>query len=134
LSQLPASFLLLSLAERIRRRDILLAACGALIVLGTSLIVFTNGLWIAAGTAVIGFAGAGCFIILLAVPPSLSHPQDLHRVTAAMFTTSYTMAVVVPLMSGAIWDLSGVPAVAFAPIAICGLALIMIALSTRAIR
>jgi CP family cyanate transporter-like MFS transporter len=44
-----------------------------------------------------------------------------------MFTISYTCAVIVPVMSGLSWDLSGIPATAFVPIALCGLVLIMLA-------
>ena len=57
----------------------------------------------------------------------LAAPDDVHRVTAAMFTISYSCAVIVPVLSGLIWDLSGIPASAFVPIALCGVALIALA-------
>ena len=44
-----------------------------------------------------------------------------------MFTISYTCAVIVPVISGAAWDLTGIPAMAFAPIAVC--CIVLIALS-----
>jgi CP family cyanate transporter-like MFS transporter len=36
--------------------------------------------------------------------------------TAAMFTISYSCAVIAPIISGLAWDASGIPAAAFAPI------------------
>jgi CP family cyanate transporter-like MFS transporter len=57
----------------------------------------------------------------------LAEPDDVHRVTAAMFTISYSCAVIVPIISGAAWDLTGLAGAAFAPIAISGVLLIVLA-------
>ncbi|MEP7032255.1 MAG: MFS transporter, partial [Pseudolabrys sp.] len=65
--------------------------------------------------------------LVLALPPLLSPPDDVHRVTAAMFTISYSCAVVVPVISGLLWDLSGIAAMSFVPIALCGLVLVVLA-------
>ena len=43
---------------------------------------------------------AAILILVLALPPLLSPPDDVHRVTAAMFTISYSCAVIVPVISG----------------------------------
>ena len=51
----------------------------------------------------------------------------MHRVTAAMFTISYSCAVIVPVISGMAWDHSGIPAMAFLPIALCGIVLVILA-------
>jgi len=40
-----------------------------------------------------------------------------------------TAAVVVALLCGAAWDLSGVPALAFVPLAVCALTLVAIAVA-----
>jgi CP family cyanate transporter-like MFS transporter len=66
-------------------------------------------------------------VLVLALPPLLAKPDDVHRVTAAMFTISYSCAVIVPIISGAAWDLSGISATAFAPIALSGVLLIVLA-------
>jgi MFS transporter, CP family, cyanate transporter len=58
----------------------------------------------------------------------------VHRVTAAMFTISYSCAVIVPVISGALWDLSGIPALAFLPIALCGILLIVLAPAINHVR
>jgi CP family cyanate transporter-like MFS transporter len=44
-----------------------------------------------------------------------------------MFTISYSCAVIVPIISGLSWDLSGIPATAFLPIALCGFLLAILA-------
>jgi CP family cyanate transporter-like MFS transporter len=44
-----------------------------------------------------------------------------------MFTISYTCAVIVPVISGLAWDLTGVSFMAFAPIALCGALLMALA-------
>jgi CP family cyanate transporter-like MFS transporter len=44
-----------------------------------------------------------------------------------MFTISYTCAVIVPVISGLSWDLSGIPAMAFLPITLCGFLLAILA-------
>ena len=46
---------------------------------------------------------------------------------AAMFTISYSWAVVVPVISGMAWDVSGVASSAFLPIALCGILLVILA-------
>jgi hypothetical protein len=44
-----------------------------------------------------------------------------------MFTISYSTAVLVPAASGLLWDLTGVPGMAFAPTAVCAIMLAAVA-------
>jgi CP family cyanate transporter-like MFS transporter len=90
-------------------------------------IVYGSGPWIVAAASLQGFANAAVLILVLALPPLLSPPDDVHRVTAAMFTISYSCAVVVPIISGAAWDLSGIASFAFLPIGLCGILLVILA-------
>ena len=131
LGQLPASFMLLPFAGRLERSAWPYAAFGALCVLGAAGIVFSSGWWVVLATSLIGFAAAGVLILGFALPALLAAPDDVHRLSAAMFTVSYTGAVVVPVISGALWDQTGVPATAFAPIALCGIVLMALAPSVR---
>ena len=75
-----------------------------------------TGWVIVAAAAALGFSGAATLTLMLALPPLLSAPDDIHRMTAAMFTISYSCAVIAPIISGLAWDASGIPAAAFAPI------------------
>ncbi|MGH6682990.1 MAG: CynX/NimT family MFS transporter [Pseudolabrys sp.] len=132
--QLPASALLLAVAGRLERKAWPYVVCGLLCVLATAGIVFGSGAWIVASATLQGFAASAILILILALPPLLSAPDDVHRVTAAMFTISYSCAVIVPVISGLAWDLSGIASFAFAPIAICGIILVVLAPAINHVR
>jgi len=132
--QMPASFLLLAVAGRLERKAWPYVACGLLCVIATGGIVFGSGAWIVAAATVQGFAASAILILILALPPLLSAPDDVHRVTAAMFTISYSCAVIVPVISGLVWDLSGIASLAFAPIVICGIILVVLAPAINHVR
>jgi CP family cyanate transporter-like MFS transporter len=125
--QLPASFILLAVAGRLERSAWPYVTCGLLCLIATGGIVFSSGVWIVVSAAVVGFAAAAILILVLALPPLLSPPDDVHRVTAAMFTISYSCAVIVPVISGALWDFSGTASMAFLPMALCGILLVILA-------
>jgi CP family cyanate transporter-like MFS transporter len=103
-------------------------------VCGTAGVVFGSGLVVVAAATVIGFAAASILVLALALPPLLAQPDDVHRVTAAMFTISYSCAVIVPVISGLAWDMSGVAALAFLPIALCGVVLAVLAPAINHVR
>jgi CP family cyanate transporter-like MFS transporter len=137
LGQLPASFLLLAAAGRLERRLWPYAASGLLTLVGFAGIVLGTGGWVVAATLLLGFSLSFVLILALALPPLLGAPENLHRLSAAMFTISYSCAVIVPVVSGLAWDLSGIPAIAFAPMAAAALGLIALTptldLSRRAV-
>ena len=78
-----------------------------------------GGTWVVIGAAVWGCFGAAVLVLVLALPPLISPPEDVHRVSAGMFTISYSCAVIVPIISGAFWDLSGWTLAPFIPIVAC---------------
>lgn len=127
IGQLPASILLLAFAGRLERKAWPYVACGLLGMTATAGIVFGSGPWIVAAASLQGFSNASVLILVLALPPLLSPPDDVHRGTAAMFTISYGCAVIVPVISGMAWDLSGFAISAFAPIGLCGIILVILA-------
>jgi CP family cyanate transporter-like MFS transporter len=96
-------------------------------VVSTAAVVFGNGPVVVLGASVLGFSVAAILVLVLALPPLLTHPDDVHRVTAAMFTISYSCAVIVPIISGALWDWTGIDRLAFAPIGFAGILLILLA-------
>jgi CP family cyanate transporter-like MFS transporter len=132
--QLPASALLLAIAGRLERKAWPYVVCGLLCIVATAGIVFGSGAWVVASATLQGFAASAILILILALPPLLSAPDDVHRVTAAMFTISYSCAVIVPVISGLAWDVSGIASLAFAPIAICGIILVMLAPAINHVR
>jgi CP family cyanate transporter-like MFS transporter len=133
-SQLPASFILLAFASRLELKVWPIVGCGILCMLGTAGIIFGSGPVMVAGAGLLGFSAAAILVLVLALPPLLAEADDVHRVTAAIFTISYSCAVVVPIISGALWDWSGIAALAFAPIGAAGLLLILLAPSISHVR
>jgi CP family cyanate transporter-like MFS transporter len=121
--QLPASLLLLPLAGRLERRAWPYLASGlvslAAIVGLVSMVGPATYFW----AAVLGFSDASALIVGLTLPPLLCHHDDVARTAAGMFTISYGSAVVIAVVCGAAWDLSGVPAAAFVPLALCAIGL-----------
>jgi CP family cyanate transporter-like MFS transporter len=102
-------------------------ACGAACLAGLLAIVGPGDVWVIVGTAVWGCAGAAVLVLVLALPPLISPPEDVHRVSAGMFTISYSCAVVVPIISGLLWDVTGWTLAPFIPMVICMLVLIGLA-------
>ena len=127
IGQLPASFVLLAIAGRLERKTWPYVICGLVCVVATGGIVFGSGVWIVVAASLQGFAAAAILVLILALPPLLSAPDDVHRVTAAMFTISYSCAVITPVISGLAWDLSHIASTAFAPVALCGIILVALA-------
>jgi CP family cyanate transporter-like MFS transporter len=134
LGQLPASFILLAVAGRLERKAWPYVACGVLCAAATAGIVYGTGVWVVVSAAAQGFGGAAVLILLLALPPLLSPPDDVHRLTAAMFTISYSCAVIVPVISGLLWDITGIAAMAFVPITLCGILLVFLAPAINHVR
>jgi CP family cyanate transporter-like MFS transporter len=66
------------------------------------------------------------FTLALALPPLLSAPADLARVSAAIFAICYSEALLVSVLSGAAWDLGASPRFAFVPIAASALPLLFV--------
>jgi CP family cyanate transporter-like MFS transporter len=132
--QMPASLLLLLVGHRLELRAWPYIVNGLFCVCGVAGLVFGSGVVVVTAAALIGFACASILILALALPPLLAPPDDVHRVTAAMFTISYSCAVIVPVISGLAWDLSGVAGLAFLPIAVSGIVLAILAPAINHVR
>jgi MFS transporter, CP family, cyanate transporter len=125
--QLPASFVLLAFARQLELKVWPIVGCGVVGTVATLMIIFGSGPVIVAGATMVGLCCASILVLVLALPPLLAKPDDVHRVTAAMFTISYSCAVIVPIISGAAWDLTGISGTAFVPIALSGVLLMVLA-------
>jgi CP family cyanate transporter-like MFS transporter len=132
--QLPASGLLLVFASRLELKAWPYVASGLMTILAVAGVVFGSGPIVVAAATMIGFCASSVLILALALPPLLAPPDDVHRVTAAMFTISYTWAVVVPVISGMLWDTSGIAGMAFLPIAACGIILAVLSPAINHVR
>lgn len=130
--QLPASLLLLVVARRLERKAwpyivsglvSLLCLVGFVTMVGPATIVWA---------ALLGFSDAAALIVGLTLPALLCRPQDVARTSAGMFTVSYGGAVIIAIASGALWDATRIPALAFVPIGLCAIGLAAAAFALRA--
>jgi hypothetical protein len=124
--QVPASFALLAVAGRLERRALPFIISGALMLSCLAGLVSTASGWTVAFAGVLGFLTAVVLTLGFALPPLLSVPAGVARMSAAMFTISYSEALVVAVLSGAAWDFGGSPQFAFLPIAISALPLLFV--------
>jgi CP family cyanate transporter-like MFS transporter len=131
LGQIPASFLLLAVAGRLERAIWPHIVCGAGSLAAIVGIAVLSGPGIVACAGILGFFAAAILILMLALPPLLAPPDDVHRVSAAMFTISYSCAVITPVFSGLLWDLTGVAWAAFVPLGLCAVLLMALAPTIR---
>ena len=131
LGQLPASLLLLAVAGQIERRTWPYTLCGMLCLASVLGLVFAPGIGIVAAAGLLGFAAGGTFVLILALPPLISPPGDVHRISAAMLTIAYACAVIVPILSGLAWDVTGQGALAFLPIGACAVVVLILAPTIR---
>jgi CP family cyanate transporter-like MFS transporter len=131
LSQLPASFLMLGVAGRLVKQPWAYRATGALALISVVGMMVTNGAWIVVWAGILGFVTAITLILALALPSVLGAPDDVHRTSAGMFTISYSVAMVLSVVGGWLWDLTHTPFAGIAPVALCGLVVIALASTVR---
>jgi len=122
-AQLVASLILLATADKLQQRAWPYLVFGPLALAGVFGIVLGHGYWLVAAAALVGFSLSITFVVTLALPPILSPPGEIHRLAGGMFTISYSCAVIIPIICGAFWDLTGIPWTAFIPVGLCGLTL-----------
>jgi CP family cyanate transporter-like MFS transporter len=123
ISQLIASFVLMATARWLHRRAASYLVFGLLPAFGVLGIVLLDGVWVVLAAAVTGFSLAATFVVTFALPPVLAPPDDVHRMAGGMFAIAFAIAVIVPVICGALWDLTGVPWTVFLPAGVCALTL-----------
>lgn len=126
ITELPGSFAVLALASRVERRHWPYVGAGLCLVLNLVWLSTSGGIWTITAAGTLGFFSGVTLATGLMLPPLLSKPSEVARVAAAMFTLSYTFAMVSSIVGGAVWDLLGHPRFAFLMLAVCALPLIVI--------
>lgn len=133
-AQMPASFILLFIAQRLELRAWPHIISGLVILVCLAgMMVPIDALTIACAAA-FGFCIASVLTLALTVPALMSLPADVARNSAAVFTLSYIISVLVNLSSGIAWDLTGYPASCFIPGAVCAVLLSVSAARLKAER
>jgi len=131
LGQIPMSLLLIAFARRLEGKAWPLVVSGVASVACIIGIVASAGPATVASAAALGFFAGGGFALGLTLPPLLSPPREVARVSAAMFTISYAGTMLISVLSGFAWDLSGSARFAFLPIALSAVPLILLILTIK---
>jgi MFS transporter, CP family, cyanate transporter len=123
-AQIVTPFILIGMAERMQRRAWPFLIFGPVLLVSFLGIMFVpSTLIIMVCAALVGVTTAITLVATLALPPLLAAPVDLPRTAAGMFTVSYTCAIIIPTVSGALWDATGTPWTAFVPLCVCAVAM-----------
>ena len=126
-TQLVALVVLMLMANRLQQRAWPFLIFGPMLLAAFLVIIFASSAAAIIGAAgLVGFTTAITLTAILALPPALSTPGDLPRTVAGMFTISYATAIIVPTISGALWDLTGKPWTAFVPLCLCAATLTLL--------
>lgn len=131
IGQLPASLALLLWARRLGGSKTTIVLMQVLGLLGIAVFVAAHSPLAILGAGVIGFCSAFTLIVTLALPPQIASAGDVPRLSAGTFTIGYSLSCVVPLVGGALWDATAIPAAAFLAAAASGAIVLATALSFR---
>ncbi|HTY65466.1 MAG TPA: MFS transporter [Alphaproteobacteria bacterium] len=115
LGQVPGSLAMLGLAGRLaghRTTYVTTALLTFASLLGMTLL---TGVWVVVSAALVGMITAVALVLAFALPILLSPPDDVHRMSAGMIAIGYSCAMITPTLGGFLWDASGIPFAAFAP-------------------
>jgi CP family cyanate transporter-like MFS transporter len=119
--QLPTSILITVFAHKLAGRRWPFIFFGILCVTGISGWLLapasTALLWV----GMLGAGSSGVFLLGLALPPLLAPEHDVAGYTGLLLTLGYISAFCGPLIGGGLWDLSGIPALAFLPVILASL-------------
>jgi CP family cyanate transporter-like MFS transporter len=126
--QLPASFIMLGMAPRLVRVPAAYITVGMLNLIAVIGMALMPGWPVIAWAGLLGFADAAGLILVLALPPLLSAPEDVHRLASAMFTISYPCAVLTSVLGGYLWDMTQISWIAFVPIGLAAAVLAILPL------
>jgi len=74
----------------------------------------------------LGASSALVFTLGIALPPLMAGPERVARLTGVTLSLNYCVAFVGPFLGGELWDLFHLPFLAFLPVAIAGLLLIIL--------
>lgn len=113
--QLPSSFLLALYARQLSARRLPVVIAGAAGAAGLAGLLLLSGWVMVSAAALIGAATAYVLIWSLGLPAILARRERIPQLSAGIFTIGYLLAFLSPLVGGALWDLTAVPASSLLP-------------------
>jgi CP family cyanate transporter-like MFS transporter len=128
--QVPSSVLIAVFSRRLIGQRWPFVVAGSAMLLAVLAFLTMPGGWAIAWAGMFGLTAGGVLVLILAMPPLIA-PDDVHRLSAGMFTVSYTCSFLGPLLGGAAWDATGLPWTAFLPSAVGALAVVSLPWTLR---
>ncbi|HLZ28667.1 MAG TPA: MFS transporter [Chloroflexota bacterium] len=114
--QVPASAVIALVPLRVLARRSTSIAVGVAIVVALAAVIGLPGTPTVVAAGVFGFCAAYILVLSFALPALLVGAADVPRLSAGMFAISYTLAFLVTLVAGALWDATHLAASAFLPV------------------
>lgn len=125
-AQLPASIGVTFFAQRLvgQRWPFLVSGgvCTLAIVAWAVTPAALEVLWV----ALLGGSSALVFTLGVALPPLLAKPEQVVRLTGITLSLTYGVAFIGPLIGGRLWDVFHLPIVAFLPVAVASVTLMLL--------
>jgi CP family cyanate transporter-like MFS transporter len=119
-AQVVALIILFVSANRLQRSAWPFVLFGPLMLVAFLMLIFdSSAAGIVGAAGLIGLTSAVTLPPMLALPAFICAPGDIARTAAGMFTVSYTTAIIIPTLCGALWDATGKPWTAFVPLCVC---------------
>ena len=125
-AQLPVSLGVTLVAQRIAGRRWPFIAAGIISAFAIVGWIFTPAMLQPLWAALLGGSGALVFTLGIALPPLLASPHEVGRLTGITLSLTYGVAFVGPFIGGVLWDLFNLPALAFVPVVIASIMLIVL--------
>jgi CP family cyanate transporter-like MFS transporter len=113
--QIPASIAVGLIPMRVLGTRAASWLVAALIVAALAGVLAFGGAFAVAGAALLGFSAAYVLTLSFALPALSAPPAEVPRLAAGTFTLGYSISFVTTLLSGAAWDATHQPAIAFLP-------------------
>jgi CP family cyanate transporter-like MFS transporter len=125
-AQLPSSLGVTFFAQRLSGRRWPFVAAGVVCIVAITGWVFTPAPLELFWAALLGGSSALVFTLGIALPPLLARPGEVARLTGITISLTYAVAFVGPLIGGQLWDLFHLPAIAFLPVALASIMLVVL--------
>jgi MFS transporter, CP family, cyanate transporter len=125
-AQLPASLAVTVVAQRLAGRRWPFIGAGIICGISIAFLVFGPASLEALWAGLLGASSATVFTLGIALPPLLAEPQQVARLTGLTVSLTYCIAFIGPYLGGQLWDIFHLPPLAFLPVAIASLVLIVL--------
>jgi CP family cyanate transporter-like MFS transporter len=125
-AQLPVSLLITPFAQQLAGRRSPFVAAGSICTLAIAGWIFTPAALEPFWVVLLGGSAALVFTLGIALPPLLARPEEVARLTGSSLSLNYSVAFVGPFVGGWLWDLFHLPILAFLPVAVASVLLILL--------